>query len=101
MIKRTADLVNEKKIEGIANIRDESDRNGMRIVYILKRDANVSLAMRADPATLNSLLFTYFTIDEPNDRIHDRSGRGSNHRSNGRFVNGRCGCADHQSDRCD
>ena len=39
MIKRTADLVNEKKIDGIANIRDESDRNGMRIVYILKRDA--------------------------------------------------------------
>ncbi len=39
MIKRTADLVNEKKIEGISNIRDESDRNGMRIVYILKRDA--------------------------------------------------------------
>ncbi len=39
MIKRTADLVNEKKIEGIANIRDESDRNGMRIVYILKRDS--------------------------------------------------------------
>jgi DNA gyrase subunit A len=31
MIKRTADLVNDKKIEGIANIRDESDRNGMRI----------------------------------------------------------------------
>ena len=39
MIKKTADLVNEKKIEGISNIRDESDRNGMRIVYILKRDA--------------------------------------------------------------
>lgn len=39
MIKRTAELVNEKKIEGIANIRDESDRNGMRIVYILKREA--------------------------------------------------------------
>jgi DNA gyrase subunit A len=39
MIKRTADLVNDKKIDGIANIRDESDRNGMRIVYILKRDA--------------------------------------------------------------
>jgi DNA gyrase subunit A len=39
MIKRTADLVNDKKIEGIANIRDESDRNGMRIVYLLKRDA--------------------------------------------------------------
>jgi DNA gyrase subunit A len=39
MIKKTADLVNEKKIEGISNIRDESDRNGMRIVYVLKRDA--------------------------------------------------------------
>ncbi len=39
MIKKTADLINEKKIEGIANIRDESDRNGMRIVYVLKRDA--------------------------------------------------------------
>ena len=39
MIKKTADLVNEKKIEGISTIRDESDRNGMRIVYELKRDA--------------------------------------------------------------
>ncbi|HPE83931.1 MAG TPA: DNA gyrase subunit A, partial [Aequorivita sp.] len=39
MIKKTADMVNEKKIEGISNIRDESDRKGMRIVYILKRDA--------------------------------------------------------------
>ncbi|WBL24077.1 DNA gyrase subunit A [Zunongwangia sp. HGR-M22] len=39
MIKKTADLVNEKKIEGISLIRDESDRHGMRIVYQLKRDA--------------------------------------------------------------
>ncbi|MBZ9730612.1 DNA gyrase subunit A [Salegentibacter sp. JZCK2] len=39
MIKKTADLVNEKKIEGISLIRDESDRNGMRVVYQLKRDA--------------------------------------------------------------
>lgn len=39
MIKKTADLVNEKKIEGISNIRDESDRKGMRVVYILKKDA--------------------------------------------------------------
>ncbi|WP_299254579.1 DNA gyrase subunit A [uncultured Aquimarina sp.] len=39
MIKKTADLVNDKKIDGISTIRDESDRNGMRIVYILKRDA--------------------------------------------------------------
>ncbi len=38
MIKKTADLVNEKKIEGITDIRDESDRNGMRIVYVLRRD---------------------------------------------------------------
>ena len=39
MIKKTAELVNDKKLEGIANIRDESDRNGMRVVYVLKRDA--------------------------------------------------------------
>ncbi|SHJ26452.1 DNA gyrase subunit A [Flavobacterium haoranii] len=39
MIKKTADLVNDKKIEGISTIRDESDRSGMRIVYELKRDA--------------------------------------------------------------
>ncbi len=47
MIKKTADLVNDKKIEGISNIRDESDRKGMRIVYVLKRDAipNIVLNM--------------------------------------------------------
>ncbi|MBF45229.1 MAG: DNA gyrase subunit A [Flavobacteriales bacterium] len=39
MIKKTADLINDKKIDGIHDIRDESDRNGMRIVYELKRDA--------------------------------------------------------------
>ena len=39
MIRKTAELINNKKIEGISNIRDESDRKGMRIVYILKRDA--------------------------------------------------------------
>ncbi len=39
MIKKTADLVNEGKLEGISDIRDESDRNGMRIVYELKKDA--------------------------------------------------------------
>ena len=39
MIRKTAELVNDKKLEGISNIRDESDRNGMRIVYILKRDS--------------------------------------------------------------
>ena len=39
MIRKTAELVNDKKIDGISTIRDESDRNGMRIVYVLKRDA--------------------------------------------------------------
>ena len=47
MIRKTAELVNDKKIEGISNIRDESDRKGMRVVYILKRDAipNIVLNM--------------------------------------------------------
>ena len=39
MIRKTAEMVNDKKIEGISNIRDESDRKGMRVVYVLKRDA--------------------------------------------------------------
>ena len=39
MIKRTADLVNDKKIEGITDIRDESDRSGLRIIYELRKDA--------------------------------------------------------------
>ena len=39
MIKKTADLVNDKKIEGITDIRDESDRKGLRIVYELRKDA--------------------------------------------------------------
>lgn len=39
MIQKTADLVNEKKIEGISNVNDESDREGMRVVYDIKRDA--------------------------------------------------------------
>lgn len=45
MIKKTADLVNDKKIEGISDIRDESDRVGMRIVYELKRDANTNVVL--------------------------------------------------------
>lgn len=45
MIKKTADLVNEKKIEGISDIRDESDRNGLRIVYELKRDAIANVVL--------------------------------------------------------
>ncbi len=45
MIKKTADLVNEKKLEGIADIRDESDRKGIRIVYDLKRDAVADIVL--------------------------------------------------------
>ena len=45
MIERTAELVNEKKIEGISAIRDESDRHGMRIVYDIRRDANASVVL--------------------------------------------------------
>jgi DNA gyrase subunit A len=45
MIKKTAELVNEKKIEGITDIRDESDRNGVRIVYELKKDAITNVVL--------------------------------------------------------
>ena len=45
LIKKTADLVNEKKIEGISNVNDESDRTGMRIVYDIKRDAIANVVL--------------------------------------------------------
>lgn len=45
MIRRTADLISDKKLEGISDIRDESDRNGTRIVYELKRDAVSSVVL--------------------------------------------------------
>ncbi|HPE33621.1 MAG TPA: DNA gyrase subunit A [Bacteroidales bacterium] len=45
MIKKTADLINDKKIEGIVDLRDESDRNGIRIVYDLKRDAVTNVVL--------------------------------------------------------
>jgi DNA gyrase subunit A len=45
MIERTAELVNGKKIEGISEIRDESDRDGMRVVYEIKRDANAAIVL--------------------------------------------------------
>ena len=45
MIKYIADLVNDKKIEGISNANDESDRDGMRIVIDIKRDANASVVL--------------------------------------------------------
>ncbi len=45
LIKSIADLVNEKKLDGISNINDESDREGMRIVIDVKRDANASVVL--------------------------------------------------------
>jgi DNA gyrase subunit A len=45
LVKKIADLVNEKKIDGISDLRDESDRNGMRIVCDLRRDANASVIL--------------------------------------------------------
>jgi len=45
MIRRIADLINEKKLEGISYINDESDRNGMRIVIILKKDASANVVL--------------------------------------------------------
>tara|TARA_B110000037_G_scaffold24322_1_gene28027 strand:- start:7127 stop:9718 length:2592 start_codon:yes stop_codon:yes gene_type:complete len=45
MIKKTADLINDKKIEGISDVRDESDRNGMRIVYEMKRDSITNVVL--------------------------------------------------------
>lgn len=45
MIKKTVDLINEKKIEGISDIRDESGREGIRVVYEIKRDANANVVL--------------------------------------------------------
>lgn len=46
LIVKIADLVNEKKIDGISNINDESDRNGMRIVIDLKKDAIANVVFK-------------------------------------------------------
>ncbi len=45
MIKKIADLINEKKLEGISYINDESDRNGMRVIIILKKDASANVVL--------------------------------------------------------
>jgi len=45
MIRKTADLIMDKKLEGISDIRDESDRNGLRVVYELKRDAITNVVL--------------------------------------------------------
>ncbi len=60
MIKKTADLVNDKKIEGITDIRDESDRKGLRIVYELRKDAipNVVLNLLYQHTALQTSLMS-------------------------------------------
>lgn len=45
MLVRTAELINEKKMDGISDIRDESDRTGMRVVYEIKRDASANVVL--------------------------------------------------------
>lgn len=47
MIQKTADLINDKKIEGISNVNDESDREGMRVVYDLKKDAMPNVVLNS------------------------------------------------------
>ncbi|MGY5351872.1 DNA gyrase subunit A [Wenyingzhuangia sp. IMCC45533] len=61
MIKKTAELVNDKKLEGIANIRDESDRKGMRVVYVLKKDAIPNIVL--NKLYKYTLLQTSFSVN--------------------------------------
>lgn len=61
LIKKIADLVNEKKIEGISYVNDESDRNGMRIVIILKKDAMANVIM--NQLLKYTLLQTSFNVN--------------------------------------
>ena len=61
MIKKIADLINEKKIEGISYINDESDRNGMRIIVILKHDAVASVVLNT--LYKNTPLQTSFAVN--------------------------------------
>ncbi len=61
MIKKIADLINEKKIEGISYINDESDRNGLRIIVILKHDAVASVVLNT--LYKNTPLQTSFAVN--------------------------------------
>ncbi len=61
MIKKTADLVNDKKIEGISDIRDESDRKGLRIVYELKKDAVTNVVL--NKLYQHTMLQTSFSVN--------------------------------------
>lgn len=61
LIKKIADLVNEKKVEGISYVNDESDRNGMRIVIILKKDAMANVIL--NQLLKYTLLQTSFNVN--------------------------------------
>ena len=61
MIKKIADMINEKKIEGISYINDESDRNGLRIIIILKHDAVASVVLNT--LYKNTPLQTSFAVN--------------------------------------
>ncbi|CVI68790.1 DNA gyrase subunit A [Alistipes sp. CHKCI003] len=61
MIKKIADMINEKKIEGISYINDESDRNGLRIIIILKQDAVASVVLNT--LFKNTPLQTSFAVN--------------------------------------
>ena len=61
MIKKIADMINEKKIDGISYINDESDRNGLRIIIILKHDAVASVVLNT--LFKNSPLQTSFAVN--------------------------------------
>src|SRR3546814_6923959 len=51
MIERTAELINDKKLDGISAIRDESDRSGMRVVYEVRREANAGVVLKDRKST--------------------------------------------------
>jgi DNA gyrase subunit A len=61
MLEKTAELVNDKKIEGIAEMRDESDKDGLRVVYELKRDANPQVVLNT--LYKNTQLQTSFSVN--------------------------------------
>lgn len=94
MIRKIADLINEKKLEGISYINDESDRNGMRIVIILKKDASANVVLnhlykysslqtsfnvnnialvKGRPKTLNTKELIYYFVRHRHDVILRRT----------------------------
>jgi DNA gyrase subunit A len=94
MIRKIADLINEKKLEGISYINDESDRNGMRIVIILKKDASANVVLnnlykysslqtsfsvnnialvKGRPKTLNTKDLIHYFVDHRHDVVIRRT----------------------------